>query len=169
MEYLLLGTIIDSFGIDGTLRIFSTTNNGKKRYRKGATVFLRDRNEEFVKELTVLSYRSSGRFDYVRFKEVTNPEEGKLFKGFDLCVVKDRSDLDVGYYYYSDLVDCKVIDEQGNALGIVSKVEEFPAQLTLRVKRSGKADFFVPFINQFIIKVDIEKKEIQINVIEGML
>ena len=35
MEYLKLGTIIGTFGVDGTLKIYSTTNMGEKRYKKG--------------------------------------------------------------------------------------------------------------------------------------
>ena len=68
-----------------------------------------------------------------------------------------------------DLVGCKVLDEKGQELGVVKEVEEFPAQLTLRVKRAGKEDFFVPFVKAFIRRVDINKKEIEINVIGGML
>ena len=66
-------------------------------------------------------------------------------------------------------IGCKVLDEKGQELGVVKEVEEFPAQLTLRVKRAGKEDFFVPFVKAFIRRVDINKKEIEINVIGGML
>ena len=58
-----------------------------------------------------------------------------------------------------------MLNSNHEILGKVSKVEEFPAQITLRVQRKGKPDFFVPFIKQFIINVDIENKEIIINVI----
>ena len=82
---------------------------------------------------------------------------------------KDRKDLEVGYYFYEDLVGCSIIDQSKNELGIVNKVEEFPAQITLRVKRQNGKDFFVPFVKQFIKKVDIDAKKIYIEVIEGML
>ena len=62
-----------------------------------------------------------------------------------------------------------IADENGQEVGVVKEVEEFPAQLTLRVKRAGKEDFFVPFVKAFIKRVDINKKEIEINIIEGML
>ena len=72
-------------------------------------------------------------------------------------------------YFYSDLRGCKIIDKNGNNLGIVKEIEEFPAQITLRVSRQGKPDFFVPFIEVFIAKIDIKNKEITINVMEGLL
>ena len=169
MEYLSLGKIIDSFGLDGTLKVYSTTDNQKLRYKKGNKLFLYNEQEDSRIQVTVVSYRSSGNLDYVKFEEITSPEKGKEYKGFEIHTIKDANDLKVGYYFYSDLVDCKVIDQDGNELGKVSKVEEFPAQLTLRVRRENGKDFFVPFVKQFIKKVDIESKTISIYVIVGML
>ena len=169
MEYLSLGKIIDSFGLDGTLKVYSTTDNQKLRYKKGNKLFLYNEQEDNRISVTVVSYRSSGNLDYVKFEEITSPEKGKEYRGFEIHTIKDINDLKVGYYFYSDLVGCKIIDQVNNVLGIVSKVEEFPAQLTLRVRRENGKDFFVPFVKQFIKKVDVESKTISINVIEGML
>ncbi len=163
MEYLSLGKIIDTFGLDGTLKVFSSTTNGKERYKKGHKVFI------CGKEYTVLSYRNSGNIDFVRFEEVTNPEAANALKGQFIEIIKDRNDLKEGYYFYDDLRGCKIIDKEGKEYGIVKEVEEFPAQITLRVKRENAKDFFVPFLKQFIVKVDIENKEITINLLEGML
>ena len=163
MEYLSLGKIIDTFGLDGTLKIFSSTQNGKQRYLKGNKVFINE------KEYTVMSYRNSGNIDFVRFEEITNPEDGKLLKGQYVEIIKDRKDLKEGYYFYDDLKGCTIVDKDGKAYGTVKEVEEFPAQITLRVARKNGKDFFVPFVKAFIVNVDIEKKEIVINMMEGLL
>lgn len=168
MEYLSLGKIIDSFGLDGTAKVFSTTSNAKQRYKKGSTLFL-SKNGDDLFEVTVDHYRENGRFVFVKFSNINVKEEMEQYKGYEVLVEKNASDLKVGYYFYSDLEGCSILDEDKNKLGIVSKVEEFPAQLTLRVKREKGHDFFVPFIKQFILNVDIEKKEITIKVLEGML
>ena len=169
MEYLKLGTILDSFGLDGTLKVYSTTQNQSLRYKKNAKVFLYSEKDNERIETTVEHYRSNGNFDFIKLKEIDSPEKGKEYKGFEIHTIKDRNDLKVGYYFYSDLVGCSVLDEEENVLGTVSVVEEFPAQITLRVKRNGKPDFFVPFIKQFIIDVNIDKKTIKIVVLDGML
>ncbi len=168
MEYLTLGTIIDTFSLDGTLKIISKTTNAKMRYQKGNKVFVVSKNGEKL-ECTVSKYRSNGQFDFVKVEEINTPEEALNFKGAELQVIKSQNDLEEGYYFYSDLRGCAVIDENGNILGKVKEVEEFPAQITLRVARSGKADFFVPFIKAFIVNVSIETKQITIHVLEGML
>ena len=169
MEYLSLGKIVGPFGIDGTIRVFSTTDNAPKRYKKGAEVFLYNEKTGQHTKYVVISYKMSGKFDLVKLEGINTPEKVDEFRNNEIHVLKDTSDLEVGYYFYSDLVGCKILDQNNNELGIVSKVEEFPAQITLRVKRNNQKDFFVPFIKQFIINVDIVNKSIIINVIEGLL
>ena len=168
MEYLLLGKIVDKFGLDGTIKIYSTTNNAEMRYKKSAKVFLYDEKSNERKEYQVESFRKSGVFDFVKLKGF-NANLADQVKGFEVQVIKDNNDLKVGYYFYSDLIGCQILDEKKNILGIVKNVEEFPAQITLRVSRKNGKDFFVPFIKQFIKNVDIQNKQIEIVVLEGML
>lgn len=169
MEYLKLGKITDSFGLDGTLKIYSTTNMGDKRYKKGAEVFLHEENSEEYFSYKVLTYRHNGLFDFVRLENIDTKEDALAKKGLEICVVKNTEDLEENEYFYSDLKGCEIINKNGEKLGIVKEIEEFPAQLTLRVARQNKPDFFVPFIEQFILEVDIKNKKIKIEVIEGLL
>ena len=169
MEYLSLGKIIDSFSLDGTLKVYSTTNLGEKRYKKGQSVFLFDEEKNGYIEYKVLNYRHNGLFDFVKLDGINTKEDALSKKNQEIFVIKDRNDLDEGTYFYSDLRGCKVLDNAQNTLGIVKEVEEFPAQITLRVSRKDKPDFFVPFIEQFILNVDIDHKTITIETIEGLL
>ena len=74
MEYLTLGYITGSFGLDGTLRILSKTQFQDLRYKKGNKILLYNRNENSRVELTVSSYRSSGEIDFVKTLEVNTKE-----------------------------------------------------------------------------------------------
>ena len=169
MEYLTLVYILGSFGLDGTLKVLSKTQFQEKRYKNGNKILLYNSRDKSSVELTVSNYRSSGEIDFIKVLEINTKEEADALKGYELRIEKKQSDLNEGYFYYSDLRDCKVLDQEGNELGIVKEVEEFPAQITLRVKRKNSSDFFVPFLKSFIIETNIEKKQIIINVIEGML
>ena len=153
MEYLSLGKIVDSFGIDGTVKIYSTTSFASKRYKEGNKVYILNPQDSTLKEVEVVSFRHSGFFDFVKFKEFTTPEEIKEMKGFEIQVIKNQKDLNEGEFFYSDLRGCKVTDENNNVLGIVKEVEEFPSQIT----------------KNFIKSVDIADKTIIIYVMEGLL
>ena len=169
MEYLLLGYIIDSFSLDGTVKVLSKTDFADVRYQKGNTVFFYNAKTKERLPMKVVSYRSNGQFDFVKVEEVNSPEEVQAYKGFEVQVEKDYKNMEKDTYYFVDIVGCEVLDEGGQVLGIVSQVEEFPAQLTLRVKRKGQPDFLVPFVKAFIRSVDIDSKKIVINVIGGLL
>ena len=169
MEYVSLGVIKDSFGLDGTMKIYSTTSNQAQRYKAGSKVFLYNPQTNDRKELIVVKYRQNGPFDFVKVEELNSPEEIKELKGQEIHAIKDDISLERGMYFYSDLKGCEVVDKDNNVLGTVKEVEEYPAQLTLRVARKGKNDFFVPFVKQFIKSIDIENKRILIEIIEGLL
>lgn len=168
-QFLLLGYVADSFSLDGTMKIMSKTDFANIRYQKGKKVFLYSSKINDRLPLTVISYRKSGQFDFVKFEEINTPEEVINYKGFEVQVEKDYKDMAKDTYYFDDLVGCKILDDNNQELGIVSQVEEFPAQLTLRVKRANDNDFLVPFVKAFIKQVDIENKKIFINVIGGLL
>lgn len=168
MEYLSLGKVTDAFGLDGTLKVYSTTSMGEKRYQKGAKVLLCNPDKEEKIEAVVLNYRHNGLFDFVKLDIINSQEEAISKKGYEIQVVKNADDLEDNTYFYSDLVGCEIIGNSERKLGIVSKIEEYPAQLALRVSRKGKKDYFVPFIEVFIKEVDIKNKMIYINEIEGL-
>lgn len=166
MDYLKVGTIIGTFNLDGELRVYSTTYFPLKRFKIGNTIYTK--KDEVFLPLTVENYIDKGAFYLIKFKEINSIDEAIKFKGFELFVKKDDT-LDKGFYYFADLENCDVIDENNNELGKVIKVEEFPAQITLRVQKPNGKSFFVPFISQFILSVDIKNKLIKIKVIPGLL
>ena len=168
-EYLLLGYITDAFSLDGTFKVLSKTDFAEKRYQEGNEVFLYQPNTKQRMTVIVESYRGSGQFDFVKVQGINSKEEALEFKGYEIQALKDYKNMDKDTYYFSDLVGCNVMDENGTIYGVVKQVEEFPAQITLRVKRENGKDFLVPFVKFFIKNIDIENKKITINVIEGML
>ena len=168
-EYLLVGYITDSFSLDGSFKVLSKTDFAKVRYQKDNQLFLYSPKTGDRLTVTVEHFRSNGQFDFVKVKEINTKEEALTFKGYEIQALKSYDFMEKDTYYFSDLVGCKVIDENSKELGEVSRVEEYPAQLTLRVKRKGQEDFLVPFVKAFIKKVDIANKKITINVIGGLL
>ena len=120
MEYLLLGHIVGSFGLDGTLKVISTSTFQDVRYQKGNKIYLGREK----KELTVESYRANGKFDFIKVLEIQDKETADKLKSESLFGIKDLSLLDKGFYYFSDLETCDVFDEDTNKIGKVIKVEE---------------------------------------------
>ena len=93
MEYLSLGKIIDSFGIDGTVKIYSTTSFGSKRYKQGSKVFIVNPQDQSKTEVEVVKYRHNSNFDFVKFAEYNTPEEVKELKESGLFSENDCLDM----------------------------------------------------------------------------
>ena len=148
MEYVKLGTKITPFGLKGEFKIYSTSFFQEIRYQEGNTIYIK-KDDEYI-PFTVSSYFIKGSFDFIKVKEFNKIEDLEQYASLDVYALKDESLVKQGYYYFSDLKKCNVYDENNNLLGKVKEVEEFPSQITLRVKRDNNKDFFVPFIKEFI-------------------
>ena len=158
-EYLLLGYITDAFSLDGTFKVLSKTDFANQRYKEGNEIYLYQPNTKQRMTVTVESFRSNGQFDFVKVQGINSKEEALEFKGYEIHALKDYKNMDKDTYYFVDLVGCKVVDEKGQELGVVRQVEEFPAQLTLRVKRNGKEDFFVPLLKLLLEELILTKRK----------
>jgi 16S rRNA processing protein RimM len=167
MNLLTIGKIINVRGLQGEVKIAPLTDFSTLRYRKGNIVYL-EANRQML-PLKVKSYHHSGGFDYVQFVDFNTIEQVKPWMNLFLYAEKDALKLQANTYFYTDLLGCKIIDQSGEAVGQVDQVESLANRTLLRMKRSDKPDVLIPFIDAFILKVDLQNKSIQVAFIEGML
>lgn len=169
MDLVLIGNIIKPFGLKGEFKVYSLTDFPKERFKKGTALFLSKGDGE-GKEVTVSSFRVTPDCLIVGFKEIATLTEAEPFSHFDIKIPKEKAPIPKGYYRFSDLIGLKVIGEDGEELGTVKDVLANAPTKNLRVGREGKKDFFVPFLlKEFIVSIDLEKKEIVIKTMKGML
>jgi 16S rRNA processing protein RimM len=71
-------------------------------------------------------------------------------------------------YYVSDIINCTVLDQQGNTLGQITDVWIMPAN-DIWVLHTQQGDVPLPVIDDIIIRVDIAAKTIIINPMEGLM
>ena len=163
-EYLVIGKIIKVVGLKGELKVYPSTDFSSLRFKTGTTIYLGEEKKEFE----IKNSRNITSFPLIILKDY---EDINLVEGFVnqlIYIEKNVIDLPKNTYYFSDLINCEIIDQNSNYIGKVIIVEDYPAQRTLRVKTDGK-DVLIPFVNAFIKNVDIENKKIYVNIIEGML
>ncbi len=167
MKYLTLGKIVKAFGIKGEAKIYSSTHFRKQRYKKNSKVFLFDENTNKRIEVTVKSHRIDGDFDMVSFYEIKDINELMPYINFLVQVEKDSSILSKNSYYFCDLENVEVYDENNLFLGKVKKIEEYAAYQTLRIATDSK-DILIPFVKAFIKEVNLEENKIIIYHWEGL-
>lgn len=168
MENITLGIIVKAFGIKGEAKILSSSHFRKERYKKKQKMYLYSEQKKEYKEVSVEFYRQDGQFDIVKFEEFNSIDALTPYINYLVQMPKANISLKKNYYFYSDLIGCKVFEENNDSLGVVKKVEEYASYATLRVQNDGQKDILIPFVKAFIKKVDLDKKEIIIFHWEGL-
>jgi len=170
MEYITLAVVNKPFGLQGQMRCYSLTDFASLRFKRGRVFSLLDTKTQERKEITLSYFREAKPFVFLGFKEITSIEEVEGLLGSNIEIEKEKATLPKGKYHISDLIGCSVLNNEGQKLGVVKDVMKLTSTDTFRVGRENEKDFFVPFVyDKFIISINIEKKEIIINVIEGLL
>ena len=100
----------------------------------------------------------------VKFDGINDINDAIIFKGDEVYI--KREDLDIDGYVDEDIIGLKVYDEDkliGKVTSIIKNKQEI-----LVVKNRNKS-YLIPFVNEFIKNIDLDKKILSINVIEGLL
>ena len=168
-KYLLVGTILKPYGVKGQFRVYSHTSFPKRRFKKDSELYLFD-GKEYKKVKITSAVQKEKMFFVLSLEGYDTVESVEQLRNFELCALKEDNILKKDEYFFTDLVGLNVFDENKNELGTVVKVEEFPAQITLKIqKKSAETYFFVPFNDFFVKTIDLENKQIIIHVIEGLI
>jgi len=167
MDRVSLGEIINVRGLKGEVKIQSTSSFSKTRYVKGNKVILFNPQTKDERIVTVVSFSRVSTFDYVKFEEIIDCDSANKYRGYEVQI--ETTDLPIlkDQYYFYQLLNLEVIDQNDNKLGKVIKVEEYPSSCVLRVK--GSKEFLIPFVKEFIKEVNLNEKYIKINNMEGLI
>ena len=155
-----VGEIVNTHGIKGELRIISDFKYKEKVFINGKNLYLGKRKQRVV----IDSYRKHKNYDMVKFDGINDINDAIIFKGDEVYI--KREDLDIDGYVDEDIIGLKVYDEDkliGKVTSIIKNKQEI-----LVVKNRNKS-YLIPFVNEFIKNIDLDKKILSINVIEGLL
>lgn len=160
-----IGKIINTHGIRGELKIYPTSDNADERFMPGETVYLSFNKKEVSFEIE--SVRVHKGVLLVVFKDHHDINLVEKYKGCILYVEADHEEDEDDFYYF-ELIGCKVF-ENDQLIGEVTEILETQAHEILRVKRENNADVLIPYVDEFIMDVDVDEKVITVQLIEGML
>ena len=168
MEQLLrVGVISNTHGIRGEVKVFPTTDD-KSRFELLDEIILDTGKEHLT--LHVANVKYFKQFVILKFKEYNNINDIERYKGKDLYVTREHAvPLEEGEYYIADLIGCKVVTDQGEELGELIDVMETGANDVYVVKTKEKKEVLLPYIEDCIKEIDIEKKLITAHIMPGLL
>ena len=150
---LRVATIINTHGLKGECKLYIHTDQPQERFKKGNILYLQDGTE-----LEVISYREQKGFGYCKFVGVDTIEKAEALKTKEVFIKKSDLLKSEDEYYYYELVDCKVFNEQEEYLA-KSAISWKQERIWFCVFKMEKKSFLLPFVDAFLIDVDIEQKD----------
>ncbi len=159
-----VGKINNTHGIKGYLKIEPYTND-IERFSDLDYLLV---GEDFQK-YSIENVFYKGRFAFIKFKEFDNINLVLKFKNFFVYIYdKDRVVLPEDSYFISDLIGCKVVDLNNNHIGEIVEVIENPVN-DVYVVKDNSSEYLIPARKEFVKSVNIDKKTVVVDPIEGMV
>ena len=150
MDYIYIGKIVSTHGIKGEVKIISDFFEKDKIFKKGFKLYLTPLYHEEV----INTYRVHKNYDMVTFNGYNDINEILKYIGMGVYIKRSDLDLKEDEYLLNDLIGYKVY-EDSKLLGKVSSIS-FNNNVLLKIDDI----FYIPFIDEFIEKVDVKTKKI---------
>ena len=160
-EFLAIGSIRTSHGVKGLLKVHSFSGETDHFYDLDE-VTLKDKRGR-TRIFAVERVAQNGKDLLVKLKGIDTPEMGKSFAGWEIWVPREKAaPCDDGEFYYADLVGCRLYHGD-ETLGTVGAVTDGGGGTLLEIRRTeGEGRFFVPFRKEFIGRVDVAGKTVEL-------
>jgi 16S rRNA processing protein RimM len=106
----------------------------------------------------------------LKFAGVDSISEAEALVGCELQVPRSqRSELQAGWNYVSDLIGCSVLDH-GRDIGRIEDVQFGAGEAPLLIVRTAAAQLLeIPFAEAYLDRVDVERKQVRMKLPEGLL
>jgi len=164
MDLIEIGQIVNTHGVRGEVKVNSWIDDLNEfcDFEK----YFYKKNGEYI-ELTLEKLRFHKNCAIIKFKEIKNMTEAEMFKGTVLFSLKNEN-LPEGVFYVGDLIGIKVF-AMDKEIGEISDVLKTGANDVYTVKTSEGREVYIPAVKEFIKKIDLDNKTMEINLIDGIL
>ena len=162
-----LGRIVKKHSFKGEVVIKLDTDE-PELYRNMESVFV-DLGNNLVPFFIEKSSLSKGTMLRVKFDDVnTEGEADSIMKSGIYLPLDLLPKLEGNKFYFHEVIGFKVIDKNHGEVGVIVNINDAAAQPLFEIERDDK-EIFIPLIDDFIIKVDRDNKEVQVETPEGLI
>jgi len=158
-QYLEAGRIVNTHGVRGEVRIEPWADEAafltrfKRFYMDGQPVKVR-------------SCRVHKTLCIVSLEGIDDVNAAMALKGKVIFIDRKDAKLPKGTVFLQDILGARVVDEDGNDLGVLEQVLPAPAASVYVVK--GEREILIPDVPAFILDKDADNGVITVRLIEGM-
>lgn len=162
-----VGIITSTHGVRGEVKVYPTTDD-PKRFKKLKKCILKYGKNQMNLEIEQCKFFK--QMVILKFKDIDNINDVIAFKQGELYVTRENAvKCEKDEYFISDLIDCEVINENGEKIGCLVDVMSTGANDVYVVKNDAGKEILIPAIKQCILNVDMKERKITVHLLGGMM
>ena len=166
-QKLQVGIITATHGLKGEVKVYPTTDD-PGRFRRLKKVILD--NGKVSVDLEIESVKYFKQFVILKFKGLDDIEQVEKYRKASLYVTRDNAvRLKKDEFFIADLIDMKVVNEDGSPLGTLRDVITTGANDVYEVALDVGGTVLIPAIKECILDVDVENAVMRVHLLEGLL
>ena len=157
MEYVIIGRVIDTFGVNGELKVVPFAP--AEVFESLGKVYLKRAGGGYV-PFKVERVKEHGNSVIVKLKGYSSLGEVEQFKGAHLFLPeKDLPPREGDEFYAYELVGIEVRTDKGRRLGRIKRVEDLGVYHMLILEDEKR---MIPFVGDIVLRVDRERRIVEV-------
>ncbi len=153
-DYFLIAEILRPHGIKGEVKIKSHSED-LDNLMQVKTLYIKENNAYCPIEAE--GFRLHSGEVLLQIKNVYDRNTAERYRNTELYIARtDASPLEEGEFYISDILGIRIVDREGNELGVLKDVLTSYATYVYQV-RCKNGTFLFPAIDKVFVNVDIDK------------
>ncbi|MBP5185774.1 MAG: 16S rRNA processing protein RimM [Clostridiales bacterium] len=167
-DYLIIGKLGGAHGVRGEVKVIPLTDD-VRRFSSLKECMIFDEKENLKKTLSVEKSRVDDSRTLIKFEGIDDRDEvAKLTGSFIGVSREDAVKLPEGRYFIADLIGLTVVDESRGDLGTIKDIINSGASDIIIVKRKGKNELLIPYLNAIVKNVDLSSGKMDVVLPEGL-
>ena len=163
--FLVVGKLRRPHGLEGDM-LMEVLTDFPERFIPGNEVFV----GESFEPMTIKRCSLHGNLIRIAFEKLSTREKAGHFRNTYVYVPsEDSKPLPDGDYYHHQLIGLQVVNEDGGKFGIVDKLLETGANDVMVVLDDHGQEILLPLIDDVILDIDLEKGQILVHILPGLL
>jgi 16S rRNA processing protein RimM len=167
LDYLKLGQIINTHGVKGEIKVYPLTDD-IKRFGKLKVVYMKQAEDYKAYKIEEVKYLKN--IVILKLESINDMNEAvKLIDNYLYVNRKNAVKLSKDTYFIADLIGMDVYTLNDDKLGSILTVFSTGSNDVYEIKKDDGKTFLVPAIKDVVKEVDIEKRKMRIELLEGLL
>jgi 16S rRNA processing protein RimM len=164
----LLGYIIKPHGLKGEI-VAHFDVDVPENYKNLESVFISKNNEKILIPFFIEKLQLNQNKATIKFEEVDSIEQAEdLLNGELYLPLKFLPPLTGNQFYYHEIIDFSIVEEEKGLLGKIKDVYHLPNQDLIAMIYQGK-EVLIPINENIILSVDRVNNKLHVKLPEGLL